>query len=80
MRTHVILSMAMALLGATWSAGPISAAGERSERRTSQDSDEFRTEIRQRRLKKVDELDELKLPQDKAPPKPSTDAKPKQQN
>ena len=53
------------------------AAGDRSERRAGQDSDELRTDIRQRRLKKVEDLDELKLPQPSAPAQPSKSAKPK---
>ena len=53
------------------------AAGDRSERRAGQDSDELRTDIRQRRLKKVEDLDELKLPQPTVPIQPSKSAKPK---
>jgi hypothetical protein len=52
------------------------AAGDRSERRAGQDSDELRTDIRQRRLKKVEDLDELKLPPPSAPVQPSNSAKP----
>jgi hypothetical protein len=67
-------AVAVAIL---YSGSPAMAAGDRSERRAGQDSDELRTDIRQRRLKKVEDLDALKLPQPSAPAQPSKSAKPK---
>lgn len=58
----------------TW---PSIAGSERSERRAGQDSDELRSDIRQRRLKKVEDLEELKLPKQSPQPQSGTNAKPK---
>ncbi|MCU0785921.1 MAG: hypothetical protein MUF81_18125 [Verrucomicrobia bacterium] len=52
------------------------ARGDRADRRAGQDGDQLRTDIRQRRLKKVEELDELKLPKQRNAAQPSGKSKP----
>lgn len=56
-------------------APPGNAAGRDADRRAGQESDELRTEMRQRRLKKVEEIDEHRLPSSNAQPTATTKSK-----
>lgn len=65
------------VLAVTLFAPTVTAAGRDSDRRAGQESDELRTEMRQRRLKKVEDIDEHRLPSSNAQPAATTKSKKK---
>ena len=61
MRSSIATLTCLVLL-ALASSGTPAASRDGAERRSNQDSDELRTDMRQRRLKKVEDLDKHRLP------------------
>ena len=73
-------ALCLAIVAAFVSLPDADARADRSDRRSSQESDALRTEMRQRRLKKIEDIEEHRLPSSSAQPAPKKKSKPKSNN
>lgn len=80
MLSFVMRTLCLAIVAAFGSLPDTAVGAERSDRRSSQESDELRTEMRQRRLKKLEDIEEHRLPSSSAQPAPKKKSKPKSNN
>lgn len=77
MSSFTIRLLCLMLVVPLCSSPGIAGGGDRSERRAGQASDELRADIRQQRLKKVEDLDTHRLQDRSGRQAPATTAKPK---
>jgi len=73
-------ALCLAIIAAFVSLPDAAARTDRSDRRSSQESDELRTEMRQRRLKKIEDIDEHRSPSSSVQPATTKKSKPKPNN
>ncbi len=71
MLSLMMRALCLAIVAAFVSLPDAAARSDRSDRRSGQESDELRTEMRQRRLKKIEDIEEHRLPSSSAQPVPT---------
>ncbi len=78
--SFVMRALYLAIVAAFVSLPDAAAGADRSDRRSGQESDELRTEMRQRRLKKIEDIEEHRSPSSNTQPTPAKKSKPKSNN